>query len=531
MTISLTLNALSAARPDGSPLFSDLTLSLGSERIGVVGRNGAGKSTLFNIIQQRLAPVTGTVTCHGRIGELRQVTPDTDTLAHALGIATQLDVLARIEAGQGDEADFAAADWTLPDRCEQILRELGLGNVSLDRLTASMSGGERTRLELARIWLEDVDLLLLDEPTNNLDRAGRQAIYDLIANDKRGMLIASHDRELLEGMDRILHLSTAGITLVSGGWSEFADHRRKALETSHQQKAQAEREIAQTQRELQSQKEKKDRRAQSGKKLRASGSQPKMATDALKQGAENAGSREARLKERRLGAAQDRLATARERIERLTPLTIELPDLGFPAGRMLAELKDVTLKHGTRRLSSNLSARFETGSRWAIRGSNGSGKTSLIRCICGEDQPHSGEILRAPYPIAWLDQHISLLSPDLSLMENLLQAHPDRTEGEAHEILARFAFRNTEAHRLAGTLSGGERMRAGLAVTFNGIDPPQLLILDEPTNHLDVESIETLEAALQTYTGGLLVVSHDDRFLETIGCNRTIELGSDCILG
>jgi ATPase subunit of ABC transporter with duplicated ATPase domains len=159
-----------------------------------------------------------------------------------------------------------------------------------------------------------------------------------------------------------------------------------------------------------------------------------------------------------------------------------------------------------------------------VSGANGSGKTSLLRLALGNLTPTGGIVSRADGALAMLDQHVALLDPALDLVSNMRVHHPALTARQAHEVLARFAFRNRDALRPAATLSGGERLRAGLAIATGGPVAPQLLLLDEPTNHLDIDALELLEAALAGYDGALLLVSHDRRFVEAVGYDREIRL-------
>lgn len=525
MQFHLTLDGLSAAKPDGTPLFDNLTLSANpGETIGLVGRNGAGKSTLFDIILSKRAPEAGTVSHQGRIAVLRQHAMASGEVQDALGVRTACERLARIEAGEGSAEDFDFADWDLPGRIETCLREVGFDSLPLNRAMAGFSGGERTRIELVRTLLREPDILLLDEPTNNLDTAGRQTVSDLLSRWKGIAIVASHDRTLLEHMDRIVHLSPVEVTVVSGGWSEFEAHRKAALERAETEKSKAERDLVQSRRDVQQHAERKARRDQVGKRARASRSQSKLFLDAQKERSENTSSRDARLGERKVSEAEGALQSARQKIEILTPLSIDLSCEDIPSGRVLAELDSVELAYGERTLFSKLSLKIETGQRWVLRGPNGAGKTSLIKCLTGGVQPRSGTVQQSGYACAWLDQHLSLLTPQKNLVENLMSECQGLTEHEARSILARFAFRNLEAEKTPDILSGGERMRAGLAMAFSAPEAPQLLILDEPTNHLDISSIETLEAALEGYQGALIVVSHDDWFVQSIGCDRVISL-------
>ncbi|HYD14110.1 MAG TPA: ABC-F family ATP-binding cassette domain-containing protein [Allosphingosinicella sp.] len=521
----LTFDCLAAAAPDGRLLFSDLSLSIGRERIGLVGRNGAGKSTLLAIAAGEARPAAGHVIRAGRIGVLRQIQPSDGTLAAALGVAGALARLERLTQGEGSAEDMAEADWTLAERLDAALADVGLPGADLGRDAASLSGGERTRLGLARLLVEAPDLLLLDEPTNNLDREGRAAVAALLADWRGGALVASHDRRLLEGMDRIVHLSAAGIFTYGGGWSAFAAAREAALGRAGAALESAERALVQEKRAAQARTERQARRDRAGRAAAARGGAPKIILGGLKRKAEESAGRGRVLGERQIGEAEEALATARAKVEILTPLRIELPASGLPANRTLLAFEEVALDLGGRRLFGPLSFTIRGPERLALSGPNGAGKTSLLKLVTGALAPTSGTVRRAEGAIAMLDQHVAGLDPALDLVGKLRHHHPALTANHAHAALARFGFRNREALRPAGSYSGGERLRAGLAIAFSGPQPPQLLILDEPTNHLDVESIEMLEAALGDYDGALLVVSHDAAFLDAIGVTREIGLG------
>jgi ATPase subunit of ABC transporter with duplicated ATPase domains len=182
------------------------------------------------------------------------------------------------------------------------------------------------------------------------------------------------------------------------------------------------------------------------------------------------------------------------------------------------------MRFGERHLFSPLSFEVRGPERIAIRGANGSGKTTLFRLMTAELTPSSGDIDRLTKRVAVLDQHVGLLDPSTSILDNLRRLNPELSANDAHAALARFAFRNRAALQIAGTLSGGERLRAGMACVFARPEPPLLLLLDEPTNHLDLASIEELEKALQGFDGALIVVSHDQAFLQAIGIEREIAL-------
>ena len=527
MSAFLTLDALAVAAPSGRPLFSGLSASFGRERTGLVGRNGAGKSTLLRVILGACAPLSGTVSRAGRIAMLRQTPlPDAAPAAQALGIAEPLARIARIEAGTGTEADFAQADWELPARVEAALAGAGLGHIDLMRPLDTFSGGERTRIGIAGLLIAPPDLLLLDEPTNNLVRDGLAAIAGLLAGWSGGAIVVSHDRELLEGMDRILALAPTGTTLHGGGWSAYAAARDAEEARIAADVTRAGRDVRAREREAQAARERQARRSREGRAYAASGSAPKILLGRQRERAENSAGRGGTRARARIDDAAAALETARSRREVTAPLTIDLPSCDLPAGKLLLAFDDVSWSVGGRAIVRHLSFALRGPERVALSGPNGIGKTSVLRLATGRLAPDSGGITRPAEPLPILDQQLAFLAPDLSILDNMRRLNPALGDNAARAALARFAFRNVEAERPIADLSGGEALRAGLACVLGARPVPQLLLLDEPTNHLDMDSVAVIEAALRGYDGALLVVSHDPAFLAAIGVTREIALGA-----
>lgn len=525
MSSFLTLSNLSAATPDGRPLFDDLTLSVGAERIGLVGRNGSGKSTLLHIVAGETLPVSGTIHRTGTVDRLAQLWHDGDSVAEALGVHDPLSILTRIEAGDGTAEDFDAANWTLPAEIDAALADVGLEGIVLERPMGSLSGGERTRVGMARLAIAKPDLLLLDEPTNNLDAEGRAAIERWIAGWRGGLLVASHDRTLLETMDRIVELSLIGNRIVGGGWSAFAAARDAERSRAEAEQTRTDAALRTTRLAAQSAREAKDRRDKAGRAFATKGSEPKILLGRQAERAENSSGHGRRLAERQIEEAVQARASAQARVEVLTPLTIDLPATGLPSQAEILSIEHATVAYGDRRFGP-WSLTIRGPERVALTGRNGAGKSTLLRLAKGDLAPASGTVRRRADRIAMLDQHVGLLDSADTILGNLRRLHPTLDEEAIHAACARFAFRNRDAQRVVGTLSGGERLRAGLAAALSGPQPPWLLILDEPTNHLDIESIEVLERALQRFDGALLVVSHDARFLNAIGIQRSMAVTS-----
>lgn len=528
MSALITLDSVSAATPDGRPLFDNLTLAIGAERTGLVGRNGVGKTTLLRIIAGETSPRAGTITLDGRLAVLRQSpAPDPQlSLAGLLGVEAALARLARIEAGEGSEADFADADWTLPARLDQALAEVGLAGLEPDRPAGALSGGQATRAALAAVLLAEPDVILLDEPTNNLDLEARALVTDILRRWRGGALVVSHDRALLEEMDRIVELSPLGARVYGGGYSLYAARKAEEAAAAERDLDVATREAARVRREAQAARERQDQRDAGGRKFAARASEPKILLGAQKRRAEATAGRVDRLADRKQDAAREALDAAGARVERTRALAFDLPPSGLPAGRLVLALEDVAFAWpGAAPLFEHLDLTVTGPERIAVTGLNGRGKTTLLRLIAGRLTPTAGAI-RRPVPALMLDQRTDLLREDQTILENFRRLNPAADRNAAQAALARFLFRNSAADQRVGALSGGERLRAALSCVLAGDRPPQLLILDEPTNHLDLDSLWSVEQALSGYDGALVLVSHDQAFLEAIGIERQVTLGA-----
>ncbi len=521
-----TLDRVAARTPDGRTLFENLSLAFGRERTGLVGRNGAGKTTLLRLIAGRAEPSEGAVARAGSVAWLSQrIDPDPDeTAAEALGVAHALAIVARVLAGQGSEQDLAEADWTLEGRLGSALAEVGLEGLDPARPVARLSGGEQTRLRLAALLLDPPDLLLLDEPTNHMDAEGRARVAEVLGRWPGGVVVASHDRALLRRMDRIVELSELGAAVHGGGYDLYAEHKAAERAAAERALETAERDVDRAARDNQRAVERKARRDRAGRAFALKASEPKILLGAMKERAENSGGREDRLAERRAEAAAAELAEARGRVERVRALDIPLPSTGLAAGRAVLAMEAAAWDTPEgRRVVGPLTLRLTGPERVAVTGPNGAGKSTLLKLMAGALEPGEGRIER-PVASALLDQEAALLRPDEILLEGYRRLHPEATANAAHAALARFLFRNTAALKPVGALSGGERLRAGLACVMTGARPPQLLLLDEPTNHLDLDSVAAVEAALRVWDGALVVVSHDADFLDAVGIERRIEL-------
>ena len=343
MSPCVELKNVSRTRPDGHRLLDDISLTFGPERTGLIGRNGIGKTTLLKIVAGEMAPSSGSVVVTGAIASLPQQTgPPTDnSVGETFGIAEDLERLARIAAGTGSAADLDKADWTLETRLAAALAGAKLNGIDLDRSLQTLSGGQATRVRLAALLFAEPDLLLLDEPTNNLDAAGRAGVADMLAAWEGGAVVVSHDRDLLRRMDRIVALSGLGARVYGGNWDRYVDRRSEKRHAAEHGLAVAKRSLTEVDREIQTARERQARRDGRGKRSRARRDQPKSTLDVMKASAERSSGKIAGLAERKRHEAADALSEARQRVESITPLRVDMPSVRTPASKRILEFDGV----------------------------------------------------------------------------------------------------------------------------------------------------------------------------------------------
>jgi ATPase subunit of ABC transporter with duplicated ATPase domains len=432
-----------------------------------------------------------------------------------------------VEAGDVDEAHFAAIgdDWDVEERSRAQLDRLGLGGVALDRRLATLSGGQVVSLGLAAELLKQPDVLLLDEPTNNLDRDARNRLYDVLQDWRGCLLLVSHDRELLDRMERIAELDRGGLRLFGGDFTAYQEAVRAEQDAAERGVRAAEQDVRREKREAQQARERAERRAGNAARTLKSAGLPRIFAGNMKRGAQEAAGRAGRTHAARLGEARARLDEAERALREDQRLALDLPDTDLPAGRTVFAGEGLNVRYGERELfDAGIDLTIRGPERIALTGPNGAGKTTVLRLIGGDASPSAGSARRADGRVAYLSQRLDLLDPDRTIAENFAAAAPHRPEAERLTLLARFLFRGARAHLPVGALSGGERLRATLACVLCAGPAPHLLLLDEPTNNLDLVSTEQLESALLAYRGAFVVVSHDERFLAAIDVRRRLRL-------
>src|SRR5580700_10818253 len=462
-------------------------------RVGFVGRNGVGKSTLFHAIRGDLPTESGTIAIPPRwqIGSLAQEAPngpeklievvlkadcERETLIREAEVASDPTRIAEIQTRLVDIEAHSA-----PARAAAILSGLGFSSEDQNRPCSEFSGGWRMRVALAATLFAAPDLLLLDEPTNYLDLEGTLWLEDHLANYPRTVIVISHDRDLLDtSVDQILHLDRGKLTLYKGSYSSFEEQRatRELLDAKHAK-----------------------RQADERKRLQAF-------VDRFKAKASKARQAQSRVK----------------MLERMKPVTAlvtqDVREISFPVPeKMLSPpiiaVDDVSVGYDPKKpVLNRVTLRIDTDDRIALLGSNGNGKSTLVKLLAGKLPPFSGQVTRADkLSVGYFAQHqVDELDLDGSPYDHVRRLMLDAPETKVRGRTGAIGFSGKAGDTLVGSLSGGEKARLllGLATFFG----PNMIILDEPTNHLDIDSRAALAEAINDFPGAVIMVSHDRYLIE-----------------
>lgn len=488
----------------GTPILADCSLRIEEhDKVGLIGRNGAGKSTLFRLMLGDLDPDEGNIERmrRARMACLRQL-PDlrpTDTLFDVV-LASFGELLAaerhlsELEArmSDGDEAALQAYGAAQEDfqrrggyefraQAKRVLHGLGFTIGDFDLHVSALSGGQRTRLMLALVLLQDADLLLLDEPENHLDLEAREWLEDFLKEWPRAFVIISHDRRMLANVTtRIIEVERGGVRSYSGNYAFYAE--QKALEREQQQAA------FERQQEFIEKEQKWIERF--------------------------------RYKATKAAQVQSRIKRL-DKIERVEAPVAEAASARFMlgevvrSGALVLEARDLSMAYGDLRLYDKLSFTIERGERVGIIGPNGAGKTTLLRHVAGRLHGGSGEVrLGHKVALGFYDQHHEGVNPAGDIFSEISRARPDLLPEQIRTFMGRFLFTGQDVFKSIASLSGGELSRVALAKLI--LANANLILLDEPTNHLDIASREALEDALAEFPGSILMVSHDRTLIDKL---------------
>jgi ATPase subunit of ABC transporter with duplicated ATPase domains len=355
------------------------------------------------------------------------------------------------------------------------------------------------------------DVLLLDEPSNNLDGSARKRLYQAIRRFNGTLVVVSHDRALLEHVDAVAELYKGRIRVFEGNYSVYEQVIETEQEVAARMVRDAKQDLTRQKKELIATRVQNDKGAASWRRERDRGGTPKILLNGKKNAGEVSSAKILSAKLEDVAEARERLDEAEEALRDDGGISVDLPETSVSTHRDIAIIKGLNV-NGL--YGDGLGLHIRGPERIAVTGDNGSGKTTLLRAIA--------DAARVPH--GFLTQRLELLDEDASVLDNLRGAAPEAGESLLRTRLARFGMRRNTVFQQVSTLSGGQRLRAALATVLSSQPAPQLLMLDEPTNNLDMSSIKQLQQALTAFQGALVVVSHDEAFLDGLGLTRRVEL-------
>jgi len=528
--MSLIIRSLSYTHPDNEQLFYNLSLNIASgDKAALVGINGVGKSTLLKMLAGAMQHGTGEIITPERPWYIPQHLGEYDqyTVARALGIDQKLKALQAILGGDADPQHFTNLDddWEIEQKVSQALKKWGLEHLSTDQLLGGLSGGQKTKIFLASIDLHQPELILLDEPSNHLDTQTRSKLYQLIEQSKATILVVSHDRALLNLMNKTLELSKKGIEVYGGNFEFYQQQKLEKVNALHAQLNEQAKTLKQTEKKARDVAYQRQKQEQRGKSAGQSNSLPRIIAGGLKSKSERSTAKVLDAQNEKITGLQEHMQETRSQIQQYQVLKINIPASEMHHGKLLIDANAINFGYGEPLLSQAISFQLRSGERMQIEGANGSGKSTLLKIVTGELQPMQGNYSAADFSYLYLDQDYAMINPHLSIYEQVQEYNSIGLQ--EHEIRAMLVYSQFDAatfDRKCAGLSGGEKMKLALCCLSVSNLKPELLILDEPTNNLDLKSLEVLTTAIKNYEGTLLVISHDAYFISEIGINSHLNL-------
>lgn len=527
----ISVHQLCYVHADKEPLFQNINLIVNTgQRLALVGNNGTGKLTLLRIIEGNLKPSSGEVVCSSRPYYIPQHFGQFDnlTVAEALRVDDRIKALHAILEGDASAENFTCLndDWNVEERCLSALASWNLEHLQLSQPMCSLSGGEKTKVFHSGILVHAPEIILMDEPTNHLDVSGREKLYEMIRSGRSTLLIVSHDRTLLNLLPCICELEKSEVTLYGGNYEFYKEQKELALTALQNQLSEKEKELRlarKTAREVMERKNKSNVRSDKSSFKKGIS---RMAVNTMKDKAEKSTVRLNDVHEEKMASLQSSIAGLQDVIPDLRVLQTNFNSSDLHTGKILITADQINFGYTSSCLwKSPLNIQVRSGDRIHITGNNGSGKTTLVKLLLGELKPAAGTITRTDFSYLYIDQECSVLDPGLTVFEQTERFNASHlAEHELKSILNRCLFPYETWDKPCFCLSGGEKIRLLFCCLMIGNNAPDVFILDEPTNNLDIQSVEIITAAIKSYRGTVLLISHDHYFVKEIKINRSIKL-------
>ena len=487
MLATVIVNAVSFELSDGRRLFTNLNFSLNSKVTGLVGPNGVGKTCLAKLIAGTYEPTTGSIKTTSPVTYLPQREAPPAISVH----------------------DYLGLDYMWPALGERLLT-----GINRENLCTTLSGGQWMRVRLAATLNEQC--LILDEPTNDLDREGREMLLQFLRKRKGGILLISHDREALSLCDEIIELSNKGLSKFGGDFSNYSDAKSSERENLQRNLTLAERERDQAYSERLEKIDRQEKRNRTGVAAGARGGMPKILLGARKRKAQVS---TGKIDKDTFDRANEAVTAAHLALSELKTDPVMYADLvgaKIPAQKLVAEATDFNVCFNDWLYPKDLNFSWRGNIRLSIKGGNGSGKSTLIKTLRGQKYQTRGQLRSGNLRTLYIDQRCETLEDSKSIFANIRDVS-SLSDSDIRSGLAKFLFINDDVFKSVSCLSGGERLRAALALGLLQTEKPELLILDEPTNNLDLQNIEFLENLVREFKSALIIISHDEVFLQN--CN------------
>ena len=565
--MSISIQQISYIHPDKEVLFSDLNFAISKgQKLGLVGNNGCGKSTLLQIIAGQLSPSSGVIVRPDDLYYIPQHFGQYDslTIAQALRIERKQQALHAILSGDASNENFVVLDddWNIEKRSIAALDLWGLGQFTLSDPMNLLSGGEKTRVFLAGMDIHRPPVILMDEPTNHLDSSGRQRLYDWVEKCRSTLLVVSHDRTLLNLLPEICELEKHQINYYGGNYEFYKEQKTLMQEALQQRIEEKEKALRIAHKVARETAERRDKQNVRGEKNHIKKGVPRIVLNALQGKSEKSTSKLNSTHQEKAEKLTDERNQLRSSLSPTATLKTDFNSSSLHTGKILVTAKEINFGYHPNSINSHIqmnneanladtgnhpspdsndiqdnsdfkqqlwqtpiSFQLKSGDRLRIEGANGSGKTTLLKLITGQFQPQEGNLTRMEFTYVYLNQEYSIIDNRNSILEQAY-AFNNRNlpEHEIKTILNRYLFPASEWDKSCRKLSGGEKMRLAFCCLMISNNTPDMFILDEPTNNLDIQSIEIITATIKNYTGTVIVISHDDYFIQEIGIEQRILL-------